>query len=78
MASTTYNSSSTWTAQATNPTVDCHGAGGGGGSNYFSDGTGGGGGGAYSYKAITGLTLGTSYTVTIGAGGCSHYASCEL
>lgn len=45
------------------------GGGGGGGNTTAGDGAGGGGGGGYSEKIIAASALGTTETVTIGAGG---------
>ncbi len=42
--------------------------GGGGGTQHPSQGGGGGGGGGYAHGVFT-VTPGTSYTVTVGAGG---------
>jgi hyaluronate lyase len=73
----TYNSSTTWTcpANVTAVQVECWGAGGAGGSgskpvngNAFG---GGGAGGAYAKRNTVPVTPGSSYTITIGAGGVS-------
>ena len=73
----TYDSSTTWTcpANVTAVQVECWGAGGAGGSgskpvngNAFG---GGGAGGAYTKKNTVPVTPGSSYTITIGAGGVS-------
>lgn len=73
----TYNSSTTWTcpANVTAVQVECWGAGGAGGSglkpvsgNAFG---GGGAGGAYARKSMVTVVPGSSYTITIGAGGVS-------
>ncbi len=53
-------------------TVETWGSGGGGGSNSDdTDGGGGGGGGAYSRSTFT-VTPGTTYSVTVGAGGAPN------
>jgi hyaluronate lyase len=73
----TYNSSTTWTcpANVTAVQVECWGAGGAGGSgskpvsgNAFG---GGGAGGSYAKKNSVSVVPGTSYTISIGAGGIS-------
>jgi hypothetical protein len=48
----------------------CIGGGGGGGDN----GGGGGGGGALAYSTTIGVTAGTTYTITCGAGGIAMNA----
>ncbi len=48
--------------------VECYGAGGGSGSSDVGNGGGGGGGGGYCRKLYA-VTPGTTYTITIGAGG---------
>jgi len=72
-----YNSSTTWTcpANVTAVQVECWGAGGAGGSgskpvsgNAFG---GGGAGGSYAKKNSVTVVPGTSYTISIGAGGVS-------
>jgi hypothetical protein len=56
-------------AGVTSVNVECYGAGGGGGrSTSTNTGRGGGGGGAYASSTVT-VTPGTTYTVSIGAGG---------
>lgn len=68
-----YNTSGTFTVPAgvTTITVEAWGGGGGGGNsnNTATNGGAGGGGGAYARKVLTGLIPGTTYTVTVGAGG---------
>jgi len=70
--SQTFSSSGTFVAPAgvTSVTVECWGAGGAGGMNNddFSNG-GGGGGGAYRKTTNVSVVAGTSYTITVGAGG---------
>lgn len=66
----TFNSSSTWNKPSNyDPTsrvlIECWGGGGGGGSSN----TCGGGGGSYKYKILPLSSLGSSETVTVGAGG---------
>jgi hypothetical protein len=58
-------------APTTAVTAECWGGGGGGGGADTLGGQngGGGGGGAYALKVMTGLTVGNSYTVTVGSGG---------
>lgn len=59
------------------PDIEIEGYGGGGAGGASGDGTGnpvgaagaGGGAGAYGYKRLTGLTVGSTEAVTIGAGG---------
>lgn len=72
-----FTASGTLIVPATSIEVEGWGAGGAGGAS--SDGAGaalpagaagaGGGAGAYGYKRVTGLTVGSSIAVTIGAGG---------
>lgn len=85
-----FTSSTTWTAPTGATLVDviaCGGGGGGGGgaqtstnANYYS--LGGGGGGGQVVRGSTAVTPGTTYTVTVGAGGSgavmstSSLASC--
>jgi len=61
-----------FTVPATTVTLQGWGPGGGGGGGYVdlggSAGSGGGGGG-YCFTILTGLTIGTGLTVTVGAGG---------
>jgi hypothetical protein len=63
-----------WTCPAgvTSLSVACWGGGGGGGFGGTAAGSGGdgGGGGAYSIKTVT-VTPGTTYVITVGAGGAS-------
>jgi Secretion system C-terminal sorting domain len=74
-----FTSSGTWLCPAgvTLVTVECLGGGGGGGgadaagSTSFKGG-GGGGGGAYVKKASIIVVPGTTYTITVGAGGASE------
>lgn len=61
-------------------TIECMGAGGGGGGTANSAGgaetvAGGGGAGGYSRKTVSSTTIGTSQTVTVGAGGAGAPAS---
>ena len=67
----TFTSSTTWICPAgvfTVTTAECWGGGGSGGAS-GTNSCGGGGGGAYSKKNTIAVTPGTSYTVTVGAGG---------
>jgi len=72
---TPYTSSTTWLCPAGvfSVQVECWGAGGGGGGSAAASSTGnrsGGGGGAGSYvKRTIAVVPGTTYTVTVGAGG---------
>ncbi len=72
----------TWTCPAgiTSIQVECWGGGGAGGAanggaSSTKAGGGGGGGGAYTINASVSVTPGTSYTITVGAGGTSTGAS---
>jgi hypothetical protein len=69
----TFTASGTWTCPTGVTEVEylVVGAGGGGGCN------GGGGGGAGAYRTATGfsVTAGTTYTVTVGAGGATGNTS---
>lgn len=75
VVSTTYNSSSTFTAPAgiTSATVQAWGGGGGGASRTSNGGGGGGGGGAYSRGAVA-VLAGSNYTVNVGGGGAANTA----
>lgn len=73
-----YPTESTWVATSEEITVECWGGGGGASANVYADDGGGGnyngagyggGGGAYSRKVISGLTIGATYAVVVGAGG---------
>ena len=75
--SSTFGASTTWVcpANVTAVQVECWGAGGAGGSgskpvsgNAFG---GGGAGGSYAKKNTVSVTPGSSYTLTVGAGGVS-------
>ena len=57
-------------ATATSHAVQAWGAGAGGGVGTGTAGNGGGGGG-YASSTVTGLTIGNSYAVVVGAGGTS-------
>lgn len=67
----TFTSSGTWTkpSSGTITIVEAWGAGGGGGARAATSGGGGGGGGAYTRTILLTSTLGSTETVTIGAGG---------
>lgn len=68
----TFTSSGTWTkpASGTYAIIEAWGGGGGGANGHSSsDYGGGGGGGAYSFALILLSDLGSTETVTIGAGG---------
>jgi hypothetical protein len=67
----TYNASATWTKQAGLKYVDVEvwGGGGGGGRTQSTFNSGGGGGGGYNKLRIFAASLGSTETVTIGAGG---------
>ncbi|UAY50643.1 PKD-like domain-containing protein [Ferruginibacter albus] len=68
----TYNSSTTWTCPigVSSITVECWGAGGaGGGATANPSSGGGGGGGSYVKNTSIAVTPGTTYTITVGAGG---------
>lgn len=71
----TYTSSGNFIVPAgvTSITVEAWGGGGGGGGTNGSGGRarGGGGGGAYTKGTLTGLTPGSSITVTVGGGGAA-------
>lgn len=71
-----YTTTSFWIVPAgvTTCKVTVVGGGGGGGANGNYAGSGGGGGGT-AIKIITGLTPGTSITVTVGAGGLNGYTA---
>lgn len=72
-----YTSSTTHTIQAANITVKILGGGGGsGGANASDGGTfgGSGGGGGYAAQNFTGLTVGATLTITVGAGGTAGVA----
>lgn len=75
--STTFGASTTWVcpANVTAVQVECWGAGGAGGSAYkpvSGNAFGGGGaGGSYAKKNEVSVVPGTSYTISIGAGGVS-------
>ena len=73
--STTYNSSSTFTAPPgiTSATVQAWGGGGGGASRTSNGAGGGGGGGAYSRAAVA-MLAGSNYTVNVGGGGAANTA----
>jgi hypothetical protein len=67
----TYTSSGTFVvpSNVNTITVECYGGGGGGGGTAVNPSRGGGGsGGAYA-RSILSVNPGTSYTVTVGAGG---------
>jgi hypothetical protein len=66
----TYNSSGSFFVPVgvTSINVQTWGGGGGAGTS-TNDARGGGGGGAYASKTFTGLTAGTNFPVTVGAGG---------
>lgn len=76
----TFTSSGSWTCPAGVGTVMfmiCGGGGGGGNSTgaYTSiAGYGGGGGGASAYTFVSTVTAGTTYTITVGAGGVATSA----
>lgn len=67
---TTFNASGTWTkpTSGTIALIEAWGAGGSGGSSNNHAGTGGGGGG-YAWRVMRVSDLGSTETVTIGAGG---------
>jgi hypothetical protein len=67
----TYTSSTTWVSPFTgNVRVECWGGGGaGGGANTRLTAGGGGGGGAFTINNSFAVTAGTTYTITVGAGG---------
>ena len=73
-----FTSSGTWTKQSGLKAVlvEVVGGGGGGGARYVSGKTtnvgGNGGGGGYSRKVITAASLGSTETVTVGAGGTAQ------
>lgn len=79
----TFNASGTWTcpANVTSITVECWGGGGAGGSALgtaspaFRAMGGAGAGGAYAKSTTISVTPGTTYTVTVGAGGVSSTAN---
>jgi len=77
--SQTITSSQSWTAPCgvTTITVECYGGGGGSASNVnnAAEGAGGGAGGGYSKSTLT-VTPGSSYSVTIGAGGSAGCTGC--
>jgi hypothetical protein len=69
---TVISASTTWTKPPALKAVLARAVGGGGGGGYGvvgSAGGGGGGGGGYSEKLVLAASLGSSETVTIGAGG---------
>lgn len=72
-----YTSNDTWSK----PTglkyveVEVQAGGGGGGASAVTGGSGGGGGGGYSWKRIAVADLGSTETVTVGAGGTAGSAS---
>ena len=68
---TTYTASGTFVVPSgvTSITVECWGGGGGGGGTAVNPSRGGGGGGGSYAKSVISTTGGTSYVVTVGAGG---------
>nr|WP_315149089.1 T9SS type A sorting domain-containing protein [uncultured Flavobacterium sp.] len=68
---------SSWVAPAgvTSVIVECWGAGGSGGSTSSGGVGGGGGGGSYVINQNVTVVPGTSYTVTVGAGGVASSSS---
>ncbi len=70
----TFTSSGTWNkpSSGTIAIVELWGGGGSGGTGTGSDGGGGGGGGAYKTATFDLADLGSSETVTIGAGGAGQ------
>jgi hypothetical protein len=56
----------------TSVTVEAWGGGGSGSSSTKGYAGGGGGGGAYSIRNTVAVTVGTTYTITVGSGGYSQ------
>lgn len=71
-----FTSTTTWTAPTGVLAVDVFlcGAGGGGGGSYGTTALGGGGGGGEVIQKMITVVPGTSYTITIGAGGAGATA----
>lgn len=71
-ASGTLTKASDLDPDATHVLIECWGGGGSGGQGGSGIGAGGGGGGEYRYTILAVGSLGTSETVTVGAGGASR------
>jgi len=67
----TFTSSGTWMAVASTVEAQCWGAGGNGSAGTSTHGGAGGGGGGYAIKNADSVTIGNSYTVTVGIGGAT-------
>ena len=77
--STAFTSSGSWTCPqgVTTIQVEAYGGGGGGGYGGTANKNGGGGGGGGGYSKLTGVAVipGTTYTITVGAGGSAGASS---
>jgi hypothetical protein len=76
----TFNSSGTWTKplSGTMARIQVWGGGAGGSSNIGTNFTGGGGGGGYNEITVPLSTLGSTVSVTVGAGGAGRTGSTGL
>lgn len=74
----TFDASGTWTKPVgsfTSALIECWGGGGSGANRTTTGSAGGGGGGSYNFRQIAFSSLGSTETVTIGAGGAAVASS---